>query len=172
MKMHPSISTNSTSTPLMSSIFRRLLKELQDICKAQSDEILSLEPVNDEDLLRWHAVLRGPRETPYQGGLFRLRIDVPEEYPIKPPSLVFTTPVCHPNVHFETGEICLDILKSQWSPAWTLSSTCLAVHVLLANPEPSSPLNCDAANLLRCGDIVGYSSLVSMYTHTFADQFQ
>ncbi|KAJ2078844.1 E2 ubiquitin-protein ligase peroxin 4 [Coemansia sp. RSA 988] len=156
----------------MSSVTKRLLKELQDIRKDLSDELLSLEPVNDEDLLQWHAILRGPQETPYQGGLFRLHIDIPEEYPIKPPVLTFTTPVCHPNVHFETGEICLDILKSQWSPAWTLTSTCLAVHVLLANPEPSSPLNCDAANLLRCGDVLGYSSLVSMYTRIFAAQIQ
>ncbi|KAJ2757639.1 E2 ubiquitin-protein ligase peroxin 4, partial [Coemansia nantahalensis] len=97
-----------------------------------------------------------------------LRIEIPEQYPIRPPVLAFATPVCHPNVRFETGEICLDILTSQWSPAWTLTSTCLAVHVLLANPEPSSPLNCDAANLLRCGDGLGYRSLVALYTRLFA----
>ncbi|KAJ2466014.1 E2 ubiquitin-protein ligase peroxin 4, partial [Coemansia sp. RSA 2322] len=131
-------------------------------------EIALLAPVDDEDILRWRAVLRGPRESPYEGGYFELRIDVPEEYPIRPPTLTFVTPVCHPNVHFETGEICLDILKTQWSPAWTLSSTCLAIQVLLANPEPSSPLNCDAANLLRCGDVLGYRSLVALYTRMYA----
>ncbi|KAJ2349054.1 E2 ubiquitin-protein ligase peroxin 4 [Coemansia erecta] len=152
----------------MTSVTKRLLKELSDARRGLGDELVSLAPASDDNLLLWTAVLRGPSDTPYRGGLFHLRIDIPEQYPIKPPALTFVTPVCHPNVHFETGEICLDILKTQWSPAWTLSSTCLAIHVLLANPEPASPLNCDAANLLRCGDSVGYHSLVAMYTQMFA----
>jgi peroxin-4 len=44
----------------------------------------------------------------------------------------------------QTGEVCLDLLKTAWSPVWTLQSACLAVAVLLTQPEPDSPLNCDA----------------------------
>ncbi|ORX67113.1 ubiquitin-conjugating enzyme [Linderina pennispora] len=152
----------------MSTVTRRLLKELQDIQRELSEEIVSLEPIDEDDILQWRAVLRGPKDTAYENGLFELYIDIPEQYPIHPPTLTFVTPVCHPNVHFESGEICLDILKTQWSPAWTLKSTCLAIHVLLANPEPSSPLNCDAANLLRCGDSIGYNSLVALYTQMYS----
>lgn len=62
----------------------------------------------------------------------------------------------------------MDILKTEWSPAWTLKSTVLAVSLLLSNPEPSSPLNCDAANLLRCGDQLAYESMIRMYTQLYA----
>ena len=45
---------------------------------------------------------------------------------------------------YETGEICLDVLRTQWSPAWTISTACTAVQALLESPEPDSPLNIDA----------------------------
>ena len=68
--------------------------------------------------------LQGPANTPYQGGFFELDIKVPDQYPLVPPIVFFRTKIFHPNVHFKTGEICLDILKTAWSPAWTLQSTC------------------------------------------------
>lgn len=64
----------------------------------------------------------------------------------------------------QTGEICLDILKNAWSPAWTLQSTCQAIVALMSDAAPDSPLNCDAGNLLRAGDVRGYNSLARMYT--------
>ncbi len=62
------------------------------------------------------------------------------------------------------GEICLDILKDAWTPIWTLESTCRAIIFLLANPAADSPLNCDAGNLVRCGDLRGYWSLARSCT--------
>ncbi len=38
------------------------------------------------------------------------------------------------------------------------------------NPEHSSPLNCDAANLLRNGDKRGYDSLVRMYAQMYGHE--
>lgn len=66
--------------------------------------------------------VQGPVDTPYCGGIFTIAFRIPAQYPLVPPEVRFATPFFHPNVHFKSGEICLDILKTAWSPAWTLQS--------------------------------------------------
>lgn len=143
----------------------RLFKEFKEV---QRDNKLHDSDIqllcNDTNIYRWIAHIKGPADTPYQEGVFQLAITVPEQYPLVPPQVRFITKIFHPNVHFKTGEICLDILKTAWSPAWTLQSVCRAVIALLAHPEPDSPLNCDCGNLLRSGDQRGYKSMALMYT--------
>ena len=123
---------------------------------------IDLAPV-DGNMLAWTAWIAGPPDTPYASAEFRLAIAVPDAYPLTPPAVTFATRVFHPNVHFRTGEVCVDILKNAWSPAWTLASVCHAVRALLAAPAPDSPLNCDAGNLLRAGDERGFASVARMY---------
>ena len=65
--------------------------------------------------------------------------------------------------------ICLDLLKTGWTPAYGIVTTLEAVHQLLnAGGEPDSPLNIDLAKLLRQGDIVGAEGLVRLYTTIYA----
>ena len=120
------------------------------------------------NIYQWQAKLKGPPDTPYTGGNFYVNIDVPEDYPISAPKCKFITKVFHPNIHFDTGEICFELLKDKWSPRWSLESVCRAILDLLTNPNAESPLNCDCGNLIRCEDFVGYISLAKMYTIEYA----
>ncbi|KAI9332519.1 ubiquitin-conjugating enzyme/RWD-like protein [Obelidium mucronatum] len=153
---------------------KRLLKELREMNSGQDEEtsgVLVLRPASDTNLFEWVGVITTSEqggESPFDGGRFKVAITVPETYPMDPPHIRFLSKVCHPNVHWTTGEICLDLLKTNWSPAWTLKSACLAISLLLDSPEPDSPLNCDIANLLRCDDRLGYDSLIRMYTMLYA----
>ena len=97
---------------------RRLSKELNDIVKDPPANC-SAGPVG-EDLFHWKATIMGPSETPYQGGVFYLDIYFPTDYPFKPMKINFTTKIYHPNID-SSGNICLDILKNNWSPALTIS---------------------------------------------------
>lgn len=100
------------------------------------------------------------------GGLWQLDIRIPDAYPNSPPAIRFVTPICHPNVHFKTGEICLDLLKTSWSPVYTVASTLNSIQQLLTSAEPDSPLNVDVAQLLRQGDQLGAEALIRFYTDT------
>mmetsp|Transcript_22279 Transcript_22279/g.48978 ORF Transcript_22279/g.48978 Transcript_22279/m.48978 type:complete len:158 (+) Transcript_22279:111-584(+) len=145
----------------------RLFKEFKEAQRDGNDADVELLP-DESNIYRWTAWIKGPHETPFEGGEFQLAINIPDSYPLVPPNVRFVTKIFHPNIHFKTGEICLDILKTAWSPAWTLQSVCRAILSLMSHSQPDSPLNCDAGNLLRAGDIRGYNSLGRMYTIEYA----
>jgi peroxin-4 len=103
------------------------------------------------------------------GGRWDISIAIPDTYPNAPPEVRFKTPICHPNVSFKTGEVCLDLLKTSWTPAYGVVSTLEAIQQLLsAGGEPDSPLNIDIAKLLRSGDVIGAEALVRFYTGLYA----
>ncbi len=81
----------------------------------------------------------GPIDSPYQSGVFFLSVSFPQNYPFKPPKIKFLTKVYHPNVN-ANGNICLDILKENWSPALTISKVLLSICSLLCDPNPDDPL--------------------------------
>merc|ERR1712137_323481 len=142
----------------------RLMMELAALQRESDHDEIVLYPANDSDIQSWVGFIRGPTDTPFSNGTFELSIDVPSNYPLQPPKIKFVTKVFHPNVHFKTGEICIDVLKDAWSAVYTLQSTLRSLIALLSLPAADSPLNCDAGNLLRSGDERGFNSVARMYT--------
>eukprot|EP00760_Papus_ankaliazontas_P022764 PhM_4_TR18986/c0_g1_i1/m.83011/K06689/UBE2D, UBC4, UBC5; ubiquitin-conjugating enzyme E2 D len=111
---------------------RRLSREMVAI-QSNPPSNMTASPVGD-DLFKWSATIVGPEESPYSGGLFPLSIDFPTDYPLKPPTVKFTTPVYHPSVN-ENGGICLDLLKDAWVPSTTVPQVLEAVVGLLLDPR-------------------------------------
>ncbi|KAF4771313.1 hypothetical protein N7455_007863 [Penicillium solitum] len=143
----------------------RLRTELKaSIKEPENETYLYLRPVDGDDILLWEAVLKGPDDTPYEGGLWHLSIAIPPQYPNKPPTIHFTTKIIHPNIHFDNGKICFSLLDDDWSAVMTLQTTLKAIQRLLTYPNPDSPLNVDISVLLRNGDMAGYESVVRYLT--------
>ncbi|XP_054498835.1 ubiquitin-conjugating enzyme E2 D2 isoform X1 [Agelaius tricolor] len=119
---------------------KRIHKELNDLARDPPAQC-SAGPVGD-DMFHWQATIMGPNDSPYQGGVFFLTIHFPTDYPFKPPKVAFTTRIYHPNIN-SNGSICLDILRSQWSPALTISKVSLLSCCL-----SFSPATCDVPSTL------------------------
>ena len=125
---------------------KRLQKEVSEIQK-DTPVNCSAGP-NNNDLFNWEATIIGPTETPYEGGIFKLKILFPADYPFKPPKITFETPIYHPNIN-ANGGICLDILKDQWSPALNITKVLLSICSLLDEPKPDDPLMPEIAQLFK-----------------------
>ncbi|KAG6423796.1 hypothetical protein SASPL_114199 [Salvia splendens] len=119
--------------------FARVQKELQDCNKDFEVSGIKVSPKGDTNLTHLFGTIHGPVGTPYEGGTFKIDITLPDGYPFEPPKMQFATKVWHPNISSQSGAICLDILKDQWSPALTLKTALLSVQALLSAPEPDDP---------------------------------
>jgi len=125
---------------------KRLGKELIELDQEKSSSCYA-NPINN-DLFEWEGTITGPKDTPYENGLFRIHMTFPEDYPFKPPKVNFITKIYHPNIN-SYGGICLDILKTEWSPALTISKLLLSICSLLSEPNFNDPLVPEIAKLYQ-----------------------
>lgn len=136
---------------------KRLMQDLKAIVAEAS---LVAGPRGD-NLMLWDATISGPDDTPWEGGLFNLEMAFEDDYPNSPPRVKFLTQgVFHPNV-YTNGSICLDILKSQWSPSYDVRTLLLSIQSLLADPNPASAANAEAAEMLKSNK-TAYESRIRM----------
>ncbi|KAK8948226.1 Ubiquitin-conjugating enzyme E2 8 [Platanthera guangdongensis] len=155
---------------------RRIIKELKDLhrdpptsCSAGKSlnfQISDPGPASSDDMFHWQATIMGPNDSPYAGGVFLVTIHFPPDYPFKPPKVAFRTKVFHPNIN-SNGNICLDILKDQWSPALTISKVLLSICSLLTDPNPDDPLVPEIAHMCK-NDRQRYEATARNWTQKYA----
>ena len=143
---------------------KRITVELKDL-RRDPPSNCSAGPIGD-DLFNWEGCIFGPEDTPFHGGVFKLSIHFPVDYPFRAPHIKFLTKIYHPNIN-STGLICLDILKTQWSPALTISKVLLSITSLLTDPNPDDPFVPDIANLYK-QDRAAYEENAREWTMRYA----
>jgi len=144
---------------------KRLISEIKGLQKAKFAQI-SASPKDDTNITEWAGVIIGPDDSPYAGGIYKLNINFPPDYPFKPPKIEFVTKIYHPNIN-SRGSICLDILKSQWSPALTISKVLLSISSLLMDPNPDDPLEAEIAQIYK-NDREKYNETVKKWVKKYA----
>lgn len=134
---------------------RRIKKEMEsllhDIESNKNDTTLrcfKIYQMNDDNIFEWEALLFAHDESYYKDGIFKLQVTFPQDYPFKPPKIIFLTKIYHPNIN-TNGIICLDILSDNWSPALTMQKVLISLISWLDDPNPSDPLMPEVARLFN-----------------------
>jgi len=147
----------------------RLLKELSDIARTDDESGVHAIPVSVSNNRHLKGTINGSEGTPYEGGIFDVDITIPKSYPFEPPKMKFMTKIWHPNISSQTGAICLDILKDQWSPALTIKTALLSLQALLCSPEPDDPQDAEVARMYKT-DRDNYERTAKFWTDTYAKE--
>ena len=126
---------------------QRILRDYKIYEKQGSDLGIVCKPY-EHDMSTWEAVIFGPDDTDWEGGIFKLKIEFTGEYPQKPPQVKFLSKMFHPNI-YTNGEICLDILQNSWTPALHSVAVLQSIQTLLGDPNTKSPANPEASKLFE-----------------------
>jgi len=106
----------------------------------------------EDNISNLNAVIQGPEGTPYENGIFKLELNIPDRYPNDPPKVRFITKVYHPNID-NAGRICLDTLKmppkGAWTPSLNIPTLLTTIRLLLSTPNPDDPLMPDITEEFR-----------------------
>ncbi|KAI0528957.1 hypothetical protein KFK09_001501 [Dendrobium nobile] len=112
---------------------KRILQEVKEMQSNPSDDFMSL-PL-EENIFEWQFAILGPRDSEFEGGIYHGRIQLPADYPFKPPSFMLLTP----NGRFETQtKICLSISNhhpEHWQPSWSVRTALVALIAFM----PTNP---------------------------------
>ena len=127
---------------------KRLLKDLHQIRSLKFQDGVTATPLNENNLFEWQAIITGPDQSPYENGIYELKLTIPCNYPVKPPKIRFITEIFHPNI-YKNGDICIDILQDQWSQVMSIEKLLISIRSLLNEPNVNSPANPEAALLYK-----------------------
>ncbi|GAB2267070.1 Ubiquitin-conjugating enzyme E2 22 [Dionaea muscipula] len=135
----------ATNENLPPNVVKQLAKELKNLDETPPEGIKV--GVNDDDFSTIYADIEGPAGTPYENGVFRMKLILSCDFPHSPPKGYFLTKIFHPNIA-SNGEICVNTLKKDWNPSLGLRHVLLVVRCLLIEPFPESALNEQAGKML------------------------
>ena len=126
---------------------KTLKKELEQL---KNDPIytcgITVGEINN-DPFHWNITMIGPKNTPYERGIFNIIADFPENYPDKGPIMRFTNPMYHCNIN-DQGYICISTL-SKWKANSNMREVLPIIFALFFMQNPDSAFDFRKANLYK-----------------------
>ena len=149
---------------------KRIQEELNEINNNPIENI-SINIIDEDNLFEWKCNLIAPKNTPYSGGIFILKIKFSDDYPNKTPEVLFTTPIYHINVNPTNeekplGSVFIPSLNN-WKSESKIKEVLLDVYALFYKEDTLSPYGLDRVDELRCNRAL-YEEKIKYFTKKFA----
>ena len=120
----------------------RIMQELINLNRNPSPNMgMVVGLIEENNLYRWKANFLGPKQTPYEKGLFYLEIIVPKLYPEQAPKIIFKTPIYHPNVNmrkssinFPLGQVAHKAIN-YWKPSYSIKEVLTKLYSIFFYPN-------------------------------------
>ena len=123
---------------------------------------------DDEDMLKGYAMVIGPKDTPYENGLYFFDLKFPCDYPHSPPTLTYLTndglTRFNPNL-YRSGKVCLSLLNTWRGEQWTSCQSITSILLTLVTIFNNNPLLNEPGILDTCKDIPIYNRILEYKTY-------
>ena len=131
------------------STVNRIINEFKSLVNEPNNNICrKVFLLNENNIYEWICALNGPKNTPFQDGLFYLKISFPSDYPQRAPEVIFLTPIYHLNINHikcpgcNLGHVSISTLNF-WYSETTIREVLQDIFVFLHFPNPDSPFGID-----------------------------
>ena len=111
----------------------RIEEERADFIDWKSSISCSGDPCYGDEV--WNVIMDGPKDSPYMGGKFKIRITFPKNYPTEKPIFEFLTPICHINI--DGTHICLESLNN-YQESYSIVQILTQIFMMLTSPNENS----------------------------------
>lgn len=110
----------------------------QDYIRIKKDPVpyIVAEPLH-ANILQWHYVVKGPEDSPYEGGYYHGKLVFPREFPFKPPSIYMITPSGRFAVNTRLCLSISDFHPDTWNPAWSVSTILTGLLSFMLEKSPT-----------------------------------
>ena len=135
----------SSTEYITSDTSKRLIRDIKDLYKNPLIDEGIYYTHDDTNMLKGYAMIIGPKDTPYEYGIYLFTFHFPSNYPSSPPKLIFKTVDLDGNTRFNpnlyrNGKVCLSILNTWYGDSWSSCQTIRSILMTLITILNENPL--------------------------------
>jgi ubiquitin-protein ligase len=149
----------------MTSRTKRIYEEFNKLKNSKCVPIIKCEFLNG-DINNWLVAFEGTSCSPYEDGIFKVKVNLPKDFPTKRPYLYFQTKMFHPNIRQKDGLVSLNLMY-YWVSTRTIEEVFFGFIEVMDNPKTGVGYGEEPQKLLA-EDRDKFFEKVLEYTYQFA----